>query len=67
MKIGKKDCHFKKDTAICDSFEMNCIEGTSLHAYLICFTRSRFLGNVKKISENTISRIFTSINSKENM
>ena len=34
LKIGKKDCHLKKDTAMCDSFEVDCIEETSLHAYL---------------------------------
>ena len=37
LKIGKKDYHLKKDLAMCDSFEIDCIEETSLHAYLNTF------------------------------
>ena len=32
---------------MCDCFEIDCIKETSLHAYLIFFTRSRLQGNVK--------------------
>ena len=32
---------------MCDCFEIDCIKETSLHTYLIFFTRSRLQGNVK--------------------
>ena len=59
MKIGGKDCHLEKDTAMCDSFEIDCTEETSLHTY--------FNTLLLKFSENRISRIFIRISSKENM
>ena len=37
LKIGKKDCHFKNDTAMCDSFEIDYIEKAFLHAHLNTF------------------------------
>ena len=47
MTIWKKDCHLKKDTAMCDRFEIDCIEKHPYMHTLILFTRSRFFGNVK--------------------
>ena len=39
----RKDCHLKKDTAICDTFEINCVGKISLHAYLYLEVASRTL------------------------
>ena len=64
----EKDCHLKKETAICDSFRIDYIEETSLHdmhTLIILFTRIRLQGNKFFFSENRISRIFTRISSKE--
>ena len=64
----EKDCHLKSDTAIFDSFEIFCIEETSLHAYLNTFYQkqaSSTCGNF--FCKYRISRIFTRIISKENM
>ena len=38
LKISKKDFYLKKDTTMCDSFEIDCIEALSLYTYLIHFT-----------------------------
>ena len=37
LKIGKKDCYFKNDTAMCDSFEIDYIEKAFLHEHLNTF------------------------------
>ena len=65
LKDCLKDCHFKKETVLCDSSEIECTEGTFLHAYFLL--EVRFKDMWKNVSENWISRIFTRINSKENM
>ena len=37
FKIGKKNCHFKKDAVMCDSFEIVCIEEIFQHTYFNAF------------------------------
>ena len=40
FKIGKKNCHFKKDAVMCDSFEIVCIEEIFQHTYFNAFLGS---------------------------
>ena len=37
VKDFQKDCHLEKETVMCDSFEIDCIEEASLNAYFNYF------------------------------
>ena len=63
LKIGKKDCHL--NSHVC--FETDCVEETSLHAYINSFPERVPQKCEQTFSENRISRIFIKISSKENI
>ena len=63
----QRDCHLKKETAMCDSFQIDSIEKPSLHTYFNNFYEKQASRTCDFFSEDIISRIFTRISSKENI